>query len=95
MKCPCCNGTGEIEDRPPVLLPPLQHRIWDIVRKSNGIAVADLVERVYAGTKDGGPQNPRNTISVSVHHANVRLAAANMRLVSSHGQYWLQRLGEP
>jgi hypothetical protein len=34
MRCPTCNGTGEIEARAPVSLTPLQLRIYEAVQQS-------------------------------------------------------------
>ena len=57
MRCPCCNGAGEIEPQAPVALTPLQFKIYEAVRRSaRGISGPELVSRVYADRIDGGPQ---------------------------------------
>jgi hypothetical protein len=95
MKCPCCSGSGEIEDGPPTQLSPLQRRIWEVVRRSDGIAIGDLIDRIYASTKGGGPANPSQTINTTVHNANKRLAIFGQKIVSTRGPgslYSLQHL---
>ena len=34
MRCPCCDGSGEIELASPVPLTPMEFRVWDAVRRS-------------------------------------------------------------
>lgn len=91
MKCPCCNGTGEIEPRAPVHLSRLQMRIWHFVRRSGyGIATSDLTDRVYADRPDGGPVSARRCVWVLVMGTNKRLAAVKQRIVSTGGVYRLE-----
>ncbi len=97
--CPCCNGKGTIIDKPvppPVRLTAMQHRIWDIVRRAeSGIAVADLVDRVYANCRS--PENARSSVVVTVSNANKRLATAKQRIASTRGHgatYTLQHIDD-
>jgi hypothetical protein len=91
MKCPCCNGTGQIEDVAHARLTPLQARIYGIILKGP-ISVAGLTEVVYADRLDGGPATARNTISVTIHYANQRLAPVHQRIVSTKGHGSVYRL---
>lgn len=94
MKCPCCNGSGEVDDDvSPVHLSPLQFRIWDIVRKSpHGISIRDLVDRVYIDREDGGPEYATRCVWRTVWNANRRLAVVDQRIVSTKGWGSLYRL---
>jgi hypothetical protein len=92
IKCPCCHGSGQITERSPVRLTPLQFRIWDIVRRADGISAADLIQKVYSQHWEGGPINAAKSVCVTVHHANKRLATVNQRIVSSRGRGSLYRL---
>jgi hypothetical protein len=63
LTCPCCGGTGAIEAASPVPLTPLQFRLWDALRRSpEGLACAELTERVYADRPDGGPASGTHCI---------------------------------
>jgi hypothetical protein len=99
MKCPCCNGVGEIEDAAPVHLSPMEHRIWNTVRRSkHGITITDLTAHVYADRPDGGPISARHCIWVLTHAANKRLAAAKQRITATKGHgsvYRLEHLTSP
>jgi len=97
VRCPCCAGSGEIEERAPVPLSPMQLRIFDIVRSSkDGIAISALADRVYADCPDGGPFSAHKSVHVQITRANARLAKVNLRIGSEtrgHGApYQLQQL---
>ncbi len=85
-KCPCCNGTGEVSgqivDPAPVPLTRMQYRIWDILRRSDGISIAALVDRTYADRASGGPQHARESVYVSISKANKQLAVVGQKIVS-------------
>lgn len=67
-------------------LSPMQFRIFDIVRGSkDGITGTDLVNRIYAGVKDGGPLSAYHTVMVQVTRANKRLARKNLRIATATG----------
>lgn len=84
--CPCCLGKGEIEERSPVHLSPMQFKIWDVVRRSkHGITGPDLTGKVYADKEDGGPLNANISVHVQIVKANIRLAPAKQRIVSTGG----------
>lgn len=88
IKCPCCNGTGEIEQDAPVYLSPMQLKIYNIVRKRNGILPSDLVNRVYATDPDGGPEFAQISVRVAIVKANARLAAAGERIAGGRTQFY-------
>lgn len=93
MKCPCCNGTGEIVPETPVRLSRMQARIWHFVRRSGyGISSEDLTDRIYADRADGGPISARRSIWVTVAATNKRLAAVKQKIVSTGGVYRLEHL---
>lgn len=85
--CPCCAGKGEIEERAPVPLSPMQFRIYDLVRRSKyGIPGTELINRVYAHEEDGGPMNADISVRVQIKRANERLAVAGIRIaIATHG----------
>jgi hypothetical protein len=74
----------------------MEFRIWDIVRRAkSGIAVADLVNQVYANCKS--PEYAQQSVVVTVCNANKRLATVKQRIVSTRGRgsiYSLQRLDD-
>lgn len=86
--CPCCLGSGEIEETAPVPLSPMQFRIFDIVRRStHGITNTQLVDRIYAPLADGGPMYAYQSVRVQIVRANERLAKANLRITTAtHGR---------
>lgn len=92
--CPCCNGIGEIEQKSPVQLTPMQFRIYDIVRRSpHGIEGPQLVDRVYADRADGGPDFASRSVHVQIKNMNERLAMAQENIhASSRGRGGLYRL---
>lgn len=81
IKCPCCQGSGKIEEQAPVHLSPMQFKIYDIVRKSKyGIEGSRLVDKVYADREDGGPDNASISVHVSISILNRRLAPVKQRV---------------
>ena len=93
MKCPCCNGSGEIVPQAPVYLSRMQSRIWHFVRRSgDGISSENLIDRIYADHPDGGPLNARRSIWVTIVAANKRLSEARQRIVARGGIYRLEHL---
>lgn len=83
ITCPCCAGKGEIEERAPVPLSPMQFRIYDIVRRSKyGIDGKTLVSRLYANREDGGPVNADISVRVQIVRINERLAPVKLRIGS-------------
>jgi hypothetical protein len=58
----------------------VRQRIVDVIAdRPDGITRAELLEVVYAGDIDRGPDNP-NTISVLIKHANAELVAQGYRI---------------
>ena len=95
ITCPCCFGTGQIEQRAPVPLSPMQFQIFDIVRRSKyGIAGPVLTDRLYADRADGGPVSGRKSMQTQVVQLNKRLAKANLRIGAKtmHGPYCLLQI---
>jgi cyanate lyase len=87
MKCPCCDGTGEIEEKAPVALSPMQFRVYDIVRRSKyGIAGKDLVTRMYGDRDDGGPITAEISMHVIVNRLNERLGVVGQRVACGVGR---------
>jgi hypothetical protein len=87
MKCPCCDGSGVIP------LTPMQYRVWDVLRRSpDGLAAADLTQRVYSSRADGGPDSGVHCIWSHAFHANKRLTAIGQRIVASGGPGSIYRL---
>lgn len=81
MKCPCCNGTGKIMPYAPVHLPPMQFKVYDIVRRSKyGITGPELVNKVYAGHIDGGPLYASVSVHVMIKRINDKLAGKGQRI---------------
>jgi len=95
ITCPCCFGTGQIENRAPVPLTPQQFQIFDIVRRSkHGIASPALADRLYADHQDGGPVSGHKCVQTQVVQINKRLARANLRIgpKTRNGPYFLQQI---
>ncbi len=87
MKCPCCNGSGEIKEHAPVYLSPMQFKVYDTIRRSpHGITGPRLVDKVYADRHDGGP----DYASVSVH---VMIKRINDKLKGKKQQIWATNRG--
>ena len=81
MKCPCCNGTGTIEEGPPIPLPVMQAKIYDIVRRQKqGITNPDLVTKVYEDHADGGPDFAAVSVRVMIKRINDKLVSCNQRI---------------
>jgi hypothetical protein len=59
---------------------PVRQRIVDIVaNRPDGITRGELIDVVYAGDVNGGPETP-NTISVLIHLANQQLVEQGYRI---------------
>jgi hypothetical protein len=85
VRCPCCNGSGEIEPASPVPLTPMEFAVWDAVRKSKyGVDAAAIARQVYADRYDGGPLFAQNCIYLAIRRANRRLSAAGQQIVSTN-----------
>lgn len=81
IKCPCCDGTGTIEEGPPIPLPVMQAKIYDIVRRQKqGITSADLVTKVYEDHADGGPDFAAISVRVMIKRINDKLKSCNQRI---------------
>lgn len=76
ITCPCCAGTGEIEESPAAaMLTPTQRKIYLAARDTKGgIEIRKLVDHLYGDRHDGGPLYAWDTIHVTVHNMNKRLA---------------------
>lgn len=79
--CPCCGGTGRIEEKAPVPLPPMQFRIYDVVRRAkHGISGPRLIDAVYADRSDGGPEFAEQSVYVQIRNLNRRLAKVCLKV---------------
>ena len=85
IECPCCRGSGEVHSLAGVTLSRLQRRIYEIVQScdDHGIDMHDLAERVYAHRRDGGPEYAADSIRVTIHLMNKRLAACGRQIKAS------------
>ena len=62
---------------------PVRQRIVDVIaNRPDGITRAELLDVVYSGDVDGGPDNP-NTISVLIKLANAELLPQGYRIEST------------
>ncbi len=98
MRCPCCNGSGEIEPASPVPLTPMEFAVWDAVRRSKyGLDASAIARQVYADRIDGGPEFARTCIYLAIKSANRRLKATGQQIVSSNrnrgSTYRIQHIG--
>jgi hypothetical protein len=85
IPCPCCQGAGEIEELAPVDLPPMQFKIYDIVRKAkHGISGPRLINKVYEHRRDGGPEYAAISVHVQVINLNKKLAVVGQRVNATH-----------
>jgi hypothetical protein len=76
IKCPCCEGTGEIEDTIPLFLTPLQIEIYKATRDTKGgIGIDALINKLYGDRHDGGPDFAQDVVHVTIFNMNKRLAA--------------------
>jgi hypothetical protein len=63
------------------MLRPVRQRIVDsIANRPDGITRNEILDLVYGGDPNGGPDNP-NTISVLIKHANAELAVQGFRIL--------------
>lgn len=86
ITCPCCFGTGRIEEQSPVPLTPLQFLIYDKVRRSKyGITGSDLVKSIYEDRIDGGPEWAQASMATTIFRLNVRLKLVGQRVRSGNG----------
>jgi hypothetical protein len=75
---------------------PVRQRIVDpIANRPDGITRSEIIDLVYAGDPNGGPENP-NTVSVLIHCANQQLAQQGYRIEAAWrgrgGRYRLVRI---
>jgi hypothetical protein len=84
MKCPCCQGTGKIDEIPESLLSPMQLKIYQSIRDSSkGIGGEELIRILYGHRYDGGPDWPWDSIHVTIYNMNKRLAIVGQRVCSN------------
>ncbi len=96
ITCPCCGGRGEIEEKAPVPLFPLEFAIYDTVRRCpDGIGWRSLADRIYAGA-DGGPLHAGSSIRVTIMRVNRKLRGKGLKIAGTttgpSSVYKLQRL---
>lgn len=87
IKCPCCQGAGEIEETAPVHLSPMQLKIYKAVRYAHyGLSSTELANKVYADRDDGGPLWASTSVCVQVKRLNERLAAVGQKVGCGNGK---------
>lgn len=86
-RCECCGR--EVEDALTVdeivvaaAFSPLEASIFEFIAKARGRIVTSwqIVDSVYAGARDGGPNNPSQVMSAHARRMNAKLAAVGDRL---------------
>lgn len=85
IKCPCCEGTGKVEEiAAPAILSKRQSQIYQLVKsaKNVGLGGHDIVARLYANSRDGGPLYPLDTVHVTIRNMNMRLASIREGIVA-------------
>jgi hypothetical protein len=82
VKCPCCKGTGTLDDTVGVRLSPMQQRIYELLCRASINAPA-LVDRLYASRPDGGPDNALKSVHVQIYLMNKRLANVGKKIIST------------
>jgi len=100
MKVPVCKCCGHplVSDEIGVVLTPLQRRIFNVVKRAGtaGISGGDIMDEVYANTRDGGPDST-NIIAVVANHANKRLSQFNIKIQGKRGvggRFTLEKIGK-
>ena len=83
VKCHCCDGSGEVEDDPPLKLTPMQDRIYKLVTKYR-LDGHELVSKLYGHLYDGGPDYALDTVHVHINKMNKALIPLGKRVVSTH-----------
>lgn len=72
VRCPCCNGVGEIEDAPNVPLSPTQQRIYRIIARGE-LDCHTIVDLLYKDDPDGGPEYALVAFRAQVQRINKKL----------------------
>ena len=100
MKVPVCKCCGHplVSDEIGVVLTPLQRRIFNVVKRAGtaGISGGDIMDEVYANTRDGGPDST-NIIAVVAGQANKRLSQFNVKIRGKRGvggRFTLEKIGK-
>lgn len=78
--CPCCRGfIGEaapLSFARDAVVGGLQLKIFDELsaRKGRSLRMSELIDRCYADDPNGGPEDPANSITVTIFKLRKRLA---------------------
>lgn len=85
IECPCCGGTGKVPDIG-VAITGIEREIFDIVAgaKHHGITLEGLVDRIYAGRRNGGPDDAHATTRVRIWRMNKRLSGIGLRVKATN-----------
>lgn len=84
MRCPCCSGTGEIDEQAPVQLTPYALRMYNTVRRAkHGVTKEQLLFGIYGGQDDGGPEWADKSMYVMMKKINKKLATAGVRIAAT------------
>lgn len=83
--CECC-GHPLPDNSMESSLTPSQKRLFGIVRRAGtgGIAVADIMDVLYAQRSDGGPDS-RNIVCVMAKQMRARLEVSGVTIVATRG----------
>ena len=86
IDCPCCGGAGKIDDASGVPLTSVEREIFDAVfaAKTSGISLDGLVNRIYGGRADGGPDDAKGVTRVRICRMNKELAKVGLRVKATN-----------
>ncbi len=96
VRCPCC-GTSDalvLKDSP-LRLGAMEQSIFNAIRDSEqGLTAKQLLPKVYDGVAGGGPAWALNSIRVTIHTMNKKLAPMGLKLkcMARGGAYLLVEL---
>ena len=80
-RCPCCGEPSLLLKRPPLRLGAMEQAILNAVRDSKaGLSAKDLVPKIYNGVLGGGPATALNSIRVTIHTVNKKLAPLGLKM---------------
>ena len=90
LRCPCCGQALDkpvigIRAHPQMYLSPMQQALFNLVKSCpDGIASADIRERIYSVNRNGDTSNSA-TVRVMANRANKKLAAWGLVIRAGKG----------